>query len=57
MKTLASLFLLSLVLLLLGCSPIRLTADNDIVNQPSLINQIDKTDNTTMTVISMNIAH
>jgi endonuclease/exonuclease/phosphatase family metal-dependent hydrolase len=57
MKALVSLVLLSSVLLLLGCSPIRLSADNDIINQPSLINQIDKTDNTTMTVISMNIAH
>jgi len=57
MKALVSILSFSLVLLLLGCSPLRLSADNDIINQPSLINQIDKTDNTTMTVISMNIAH
>jgi endonuclease/exonuclease/phosphatase family metal-dependent hydrolase len=56
MKALVSLVLLSLVLLL-GCSTINLSADNDIINQPSLVNQIDKTDNTTLTVISMNIAH
>ncbi|MCK5667517.1 MAG: hypothetical protein KAI15_00420, partial [Gammaproteobacteria bacterium] len=57
MKALVSLVLLSSVLLLLGCSPINLSADNNIINQPGLINQIDKTDDTTMTVISMNIAH
>jgi|GEM_PF-552558 len=52
MKALATLFLLSL-----AYSPIGLSADDNIIIQPDSINQIDKSDNNTLTVMSMNIAH
>jgi len=52
MKALVSLFLLSYL-------PLGLSADDNMINQSSSNNQIfrDKTDNSIITVISMNIAH
>ncbi len=52
MKTLVSLFLFSLSYL-----PIGLSADDNIIIQSGSINQIVKSDQATLTVISMNIAH
>jgi len=47
----------ALLSLLLIYVPLSLSADDNIINQSSSTNQIDNTDNTTMTVITMNIAH
>jgi len=51
------LFMKALLSLLLIYLPIILSADDNMINQSSSINQIVKTDNTTMTVMTMNIAH